>query len=223
MQWGLCHKWGFKDVLCVFSGRRGIHLWVKDSDASKFCTATRRRLLKHLGKAFVESRAELKDVFETYVYPMIQQFVKDQQYQTVPTHQGFHLQIELTEGDSTRVSDGLWKDMMKRLVPKIDESVTISTNHLLKLPFSVHPETDTKCISIPIPWDSIETFDPLQAPTLDTVSASHVLFQQGVQEWKRWSCPQGVFPEVSHRGSSQKFPTGGLPRRGSLEKNQQTR
>ena len=52
--------------------------------------------------------------------------------------------------------------------PRLDINVTKGLNHLLKVPFSVHPKTGNICV--PIDFDRIDEFDPFspkQVPTVD--------------------------------------------------------
>lgn len=58
--------------------------------------------------------------------------------------------------------------------PRLDANVTKSLNHLLKLPFCVHPKTDKVCV--PFDYDMIDTFDPFKSPKLsDLIKGSSTL------------------------------------------------
>ncbi|XP_057321181.1 DNA primase small subunit-like [Microplitis mediator] len=48
--------------------------------------------------------------------------------------------------------------------PRIDRNVTTTLNHLLKLPFSIHPATNR--VSVPFDPADVDSFDPLAVPTL---------------------------------------------------------
>lgn len=52
--------------------------------------------------------------------------------------------------------------------PKLDENVTIRSDHLLKQPFSVHP--GTKKISVCLSMDMLRQFDPDDAPSFEELS-----------------------------------------------------
>mmetsp|Transcript_35085 Transcript_35085/g.29611 ORF Transcript_35085/g.29611 Transcript_35085/m.29611 type:complete len:90 (+) Transcript_35085:1076-1345(+) len=52
--------------------------------------------------------------------------------------------------------------------PKLDENVTIRSDHLLKYPFSVHP--GTKMISVCLNLEMLQRFDPDSAPNFEELS-----------------------------------------------------
>ena len=53
------------------------------------------------------------------------------------------------------------------LYPRMDHNVSTMKNHLLKLPFSVHPKTNN--ISIPISEEKIDEFNPKECVTLKSL------------------------------------------------------
>lgn len=57
--------------------------------------------------------------------------------------------------------------MFQLLFPRLDSNVSTQFNHLLKSPFCAHPDTGKICV--PIPIDSVFTFDPSSVPTLPTL------------------------------------------------------
>ena len=54
--------------------------------------------------------------------------------------------------------------ILSRVWMKLDENVSKTRNHLLKVFFSVHPKTGR--VSLPIPKSSLKTFDPRSLPTV---------------------------------------------------------
>jgi DNA primase small subunit len=48
--------------------------------------------------------------------------------------------------------------MLTFLYPRMDYNVSTSQNHLLKLPFSIHPTSQK--VSVPIFPESVRSFDP---------------------------------------------------------------
>ena len=57
--------------------------------------------------------------------------------------------------------------MLSFLYPRMDYNVSTMQNHLLKLPFSVHPAT--RKISVPLSKNTIANFDPENCVTLDSL------------------------------------------------------
>lgn len=53
---------------------------------------------------------------------------------------------------------------MHYMLPRIDSHVSIQLNHLLKLPFCIHPDTGKICV--PVDSESVENFDPNGVPNL---------------------------------------------------------
>lgn len=59
---------------------------------------------------------------------------------------------------------------MHYLLPRIDSHVSIQLNHLLKLPFCIHPDSGKICT--PIKPENIEMFDPSAVDTMDKLFAA---------------------------------------------------
>ena len=61
--------------------------------------------------------------------------------------------------------------------PQFDEQVTVQEKHLLRLPFSAHPQTGKICV--PLDVATIDTCDPFSIPTARLASTAgfpvHVL------------------------------------------------
>ena len=55
--------------------------------------------------------------------------------------------------------------MLSFMYPRIDHNVSTMQNHLLKLPFSVHPSS--KKISIPLSKKQLIAFDPVNCVTIN--------------------------------------------------------
>jgi DNA primase small subunit len=54
--------------------------------------------------------------------------------------------------------------IMHYMLPRIDSHVSIQLNHLLKLPFCIHPDTGKICV--PVNSEIVENFDPNAVPNL---------------------------------------------------------
>ena len=51
--------------------------------------------------------------------------------------------------------------------PRLDVKVTTEMNHLMKIPFSVHPRTLRVCCPLDPSDSDLMSFDPLAVPTVD--------------------------------------------------------
>ncbi|ELA40909.1 uncharacterized protein VICG_02049 [Vittaforma corneae ATCC 50505] len=73
-------------------------------------------------------------------------------------------------------------DLVKNFFPRIDKQVTVSMNHLIKMPFSVHP--DTFNISVPLDPNSITELEDI--PTLSQAVASPAVLEPYYEVLKTW-------------------------------------
>lgn len=73
-------------------------------------------------------------------------------------------------------------DLVKNFFLRIDKQVTVTMNHLIKMPFSVHP--DTLNISVPLDPKNITEFNDL--PTLEAVVSDPQILLPYYEIMKRW-------------------------------------
>ena len=91
--------------------------------------------------------------------------------------------------DEERKDFQLVLEFLPRLVltmiyPRLDQEVSKQINHLLKIPFSIHPDTSKICI--PLNVKQVEDrFDPAQVPTLFGL-------QKDLDLEKKASCPEDI-------------------------------
>lgn len=150
MHFVLSTQFGFKKIHWFFSGRRGVHCWVLDEEAKSYSTELRVSILEFIKCPAADSLSPqqkecvniLMRYFVELILPALEDQGKEWRESTTPNKK---LSIVLTH---------TW--------PRLDEAVTTSLVHLIKSPFSVHP--DTGKISIPIPFDEIDTFSPVMSP-----------------------------------------------------------
>lgn len=125
--------YGYKTLLWVFSGRRGVHCWVGDRGTGLLSRSARGSLLDSLSYASVQGSSA----------------------------QG-------STDALLRKWWGVWggrknatpATMSKVLWPRLDRAVTADPKHLIKAPFSLHPDTGRICIA----FDDPATFDPREVP-----------------------------------------------------------
>jgi DNA primase small subunit len=65
---------------------------------------------------------------------------------------------------------------------RMDQGVTRKVNHLLKIPFSVHPATGAVCV--PILWDNLALFEPESCVHVESFDADR--FSLIVKEFEDW-------------------------------------
>ncbi|KAK6090588.1 hypothetical protein P3W45_000311 [Vairimorpha bombi] len=123
---------GFESLSFVFSGRRGLHCWVNDKYTKKFNEKIRGDIVRYF-----DIVTEKKKYPEEYTKILMK-------YGSYMIDQGF-----ATDLDNISI-DILYDKMFL----KLDREVAKSFNHLIKMPFSVHP--DSQKISLPIDPDKLE-------------------------------------------------------------------
>lgn len=226
---------GFKHFLAVFSGRRGVHLWVCDRRARAMHNDERAAIVgyltvvapktlrssvvadlanhrpvhpsirgvltKHIEPTFlslfVYSAPENPNNILTspkaaaVVYDAVLSVLKlGRREQENKFRQSLSLRDNETIdygvmvnalGGPQEARDVLHGAQLLLLYPRLDEHVSTMREHLLKLPFCVHPGTGSLCC--PLRWESLESFNPISdAPRLDAI-----LLERRIDE--RWTAP----------------------------------
>ena len=227
---------GFRYILPVFSGRRGIHLWVCDKRARKLADDERMAIVGYMtvqqggNKTNVTNDAvngrpmhpTLQDVQREILHPQFERTfllsdpsvdansvrhpkgaavvfaalaasVKACNAHRKDAVARFHKDIPFEEGntlDWERVKKALGPELYPGVLasvefmlmyPRLDEHVSTHRDHLLKLPFCVHPGTGKLCC--PLPWEYLDEFNPTsEAPLME-----HLLNARGIE--MRWLKP----------------------------------
>lgn len=209
---------GFRYILPVFSGRRGVHLWVCDESARRMTDDERAALVGYLSviapktmrsnviadlaalrpihpsirrvfaaclddsfrRLFVDSGSENPNNIQHH--PKAAAVVFDATMTVLKLarperRNAFLKEVNYTNGGvldwdnyRTALSKGyenqlLFAVELLLMYPRLDEHVSTRRDHLLKLPFCVHPGTSSLCC--PLEWNTIADFNPLTAPKLD--------------------------------------------------------
>lgn len=202
-------NFGFQDILMVFSGRRGAHIWVCDKKARELNIATRKSIVQYLNLNLLVNSNHFTIKSSPLVQQMIPQcekyFPKIAEDQHIFTNPKILKKIEnIFVHDSNILSQiiEIWtaninqnkspaeklqiiKDiriskckkfcetnLYHQLIitftfPRLDVNVTIGINHLLKSPFSIHPQSGY--LSLPIPEEKIEEFPPNWVPKIENL------------------------------------------------------
>ncbi|GMK55912.1 hypothetical protein CspeluHIS016_0209680 [Cutaneotrichosporon spelunceum] len=182
---------GFKHLLWVYSGRRGIHCWVSDTLAVDLTDDQRRALVTFL-EVIKGSKEQAKKVSvrggrdDTPLHPYLAEAVETLKEEFVKlclgdqdvfkSERGWEALLALprqTNVDADREAktpmgrkwDAALEDIILQYTyPRIDAEVSKHRNHLLKAPFCVHPGTGRVCV--PIDPAKVDDFDPDTVPTV---------------------------------------------------------
>lgn len=231
----LMEDYGFRYILPVFSGRRGVHLWICDRRARRMYDDERAALVGYLTVVAPKTlRSQLVTDLALHrpIHPTIHHVLTEcvdscftELFLTSGadnpnniTHHAeaaavvyraivtvlkagrrdvltrFVQQVNYAEektldwgvvchalGQPHEVTDVLHAVELLLLYPRLDENVTTRRDHLLKLPFCVHPGTSSLCC--PLEWSSMSTFDP----QTDAPKLSDILLERQIDA--RWLAP----------------------------------
>ncbi|KAI5190227.1 DNA primase small subunit [Nematocida minor] len=114
----LAEDFGFRNILFVFSGGRGVHCWVSDAVAMALTGKDRTNIVEYFSALAKKNNEAVDKILMKY---------KD----------------AMNMGDAVTMAQ-----LYDRLLPKLDVNVTKQTKHLLKSPFCIHPRTGRVCVPI---------------------------------------------------------------------------
>ncbi|KAJ3354537.1 hypothetical protein HDU91_005763 [Kappamyces sp. JEL0680] len=186
----LTDDFGFKHLLWVYSGRRGVHCWVCDDRARALSAESRKAIVGYLEllKGGENSGRKSRDHWTKLLGVIPDEGVgRERLTHSYPQRTGPRLVLESLSAGSQEVGDAADKaapeqgtdsavtqkpglDSIARDIvfqysyPRLDSHVSIGLNHLLKSPFCVHPKTGRVCI--PIDPVKCSEFDPFKVPSL---------------------------------------------------------
>ncbi|KAH9501016.1 DNA primase small subunit [Dermatophagoides farinae] len=218
---------GFKNILWVYSGRRGIHCWVADErarrlgsdgrdaiacfinifdggqfkakkveiDGLKGCHPSLARSIHIIDKYFEELMINRQDFLATkeqikmVADLCLDKPLREEILQTLLNPNETKCKTSLhrwkmicslaskfysSKGANHLLSNNrirhryfLEEIKFQFCYPRLDINVTRGLNHLLKVPFSIHPKTGRICV--PIDFEKLDQFDPFAVPTLSTL------------------------------------------------------
>lgn len=191
----LREDFGFRHLLFVFSGRRGLHCWVCDRAARQLSEDARRALVSYINienaktlrrdelvhpsllKAYDLLAKRLPHMAEVHNFlgtkaseklERIKEFVSDEK-QIIKLNQLPNDQIwHVGESAShSELAPTVRRMGFNYAYPKLDVEVSRSNKHLLKAPFCIHPSTGKVCV--PLDPNRIDEFDPRRTLTIDQV------------------------------------------------------
>ena len=219
---------GFKYILPVFSGRRGIHLWVCDRRARQLSNDERTALVGYLtvvAPKTLRSTVVADLANHRLIHPSIRYVLRTQldraftalfvtssvdnpnNVQHSPkaafiVHDAtvavlklgrrealnrFQQHIHFQQGNvldwgtflralgtEQEATDVLYAVQLLLMYPRLDEHVSTRRDHLLKLPFCVHPGTGLLCC--PLEWSEVDSFNPTSdAPQLQEMLLNRMM------------------------------------------------
>lgn len=188
-------QYGFKRLLWVFSGRRGVHCWVCDPHAKLLSQEDRTSIIKYMSQPTYPFSPHISDIYNNILIHYFETRLLPEQ--KLLNHPGTSEDIfkRLPKSVATALREAWmndahdscyrWAQLKKSYAaskltcfnakiqeivvhytyPRFDVHVSESLNHLLKSPFCVHPKSGF--VSIPIDPLLCDEFDPFKtAPSL---------------------------------------------------------
>lgn len=139
---------GFERVLCVFSGRRGFHLWLCDERATRMTQPERIALVERLRRP-----PATRDAFSDGMYAVLAP--------AFDAHPVLSARFDQSKSARHR-ADAHREAVFAALWPRIDVPVAADPSHMHKAPLSLHPETGAVCVVMGDPDTASERFVPSQ-------------------------------------------------------------
>jgi DNA primase small subunit len=179
---------GFKNIVWIFSGRRGVHAWIKEKNAQEFDRTQRRAILDYLtfihnptrtqsiedipseakplrnriysliAKSYLE-KAKAKELHEFGIsLNKARQIIKEVKSSEYFSHDRYNILIP----DDKAIRKKLSSELIRKRYPRIDRKVTMDINRVSRMPYSIHGKTGQIAIII----KDLRDFYPLSAPTV---------------------------------------------------------
>ncbi len=179
---------GFHDIIWIFSGRRGVHGWVRNPIIQKFDKNQRVAILDYLTFIHDEKRSQSIDEIPNESKPLrnriyaltaksylekitpkkLHEFgisvnkAKDIIKQVQNSDDFDHTKYNILIPNDSAVRKKLSSEIILRRYPRIDRKVTMDTNRVSRMPYSIHGKTGQIAIEI----KDIKNFYPDSAPTV---------------------------------------------------------
>lgn len=187
----LREDFGIKDIVWVFSGRRGFHAWVRDPIAGKLSQLQRNSIVRYLTLIKDETRTQAVEKDLKNVIPLRDRIIEmvaksfftratDKELRAEPfkftgkqierlrynlknSSRPFHFTYD-TILDSKKNRDNVFTHIIKYRFPRIDRKVSIDIRRVLKVPGGVQSTNGRICCKVDI--KKIYHFFPENAPSI---------------------------------------------------------
>lgn len=129
-------SYGLEQLRFVYSGRKGLHVWVLDEEAFRLSDAQRAAVVAFMQEPLKRAAVPgglLPNVASPHCVAML-----------MPELRRRFLAQVFDQLEAPAIGAGplpLESDALQRLWPRVDAAVTSRADHLVKLPFVVHPAT----------------------------------------------------------------------------------
>ena len=187
----LREDFGFKDIVWVFSGRRGFHAWVRDPVAGELTQMQRNSIVRYLTLIKDETRTQAVEKDLKQVVPLRDRIIEmiaksffaratEKELRVEPFKftgkQIDALRYNLKEStrpfystydsllDSKKNRDNIFTHIITYRFPRIDRKVSIDIRRVLKVPGGVQGSNGNICCLVDI--KKIHDFFPENAPTV---------------------------------------------------------
>ncbi|NHJ04549.1 MAG: DNA primase catalytic subunit PriS [Candidatus Heimdallarchaeota archaeon] len=187
----LREDFGFRDIVWVFSGRRGFHGWVRDPIAGKLEQEQRNSMVRYLSLIKDETRTQAVEKDLKYVIPLRDRILEmiaksyfekatDKELRAEPfkftgkqiermrynlknsTKPFYTIYDSILESRQNR--DAIFTHIITYRYPRIDRKVSIDIRRILKIPRGVQDTNGRICCLVDI--KKIHDFYPENAPTI---------------------------------------------------------
>jgi DNA primase small subunit len=168
-----------KNTFAVFSGSKGFHLWVMDSNISGFDQVYRTTICKNLKLLMqMPPQSKANPLFDAIFNEILAPFFRDHYISSHPksaariaAKYNFCLVSALEALGSLIEKPSFRSAVTECLWPRLDEKVTTGMTHMIKAPFVVHHITNR--IAIPVAVKDLETFSLNTVPYLSSDGVIH--------------------------------------------------
>lgn len=135
----LCTVWGFREVFFVFSGRRGLHVYVQDERVMRMTQQQRSEIIVRGTLETLQDDVLYKKIF----LPVYKEYFLD--------HQLGHRPLPVAQGLQGEEEESLRERVWETLKPRFDHGLLNDVSHVVKIPQSIHKDTGVICVYIECP------------------------------------------------------------------------